>query len=144
MYKYHRNTSTRNSGSDETVKDSLACAVTPNNGNQKDVLDRYTRRIQLVPSDQRSGRYYSGIYATQYYLLVLSEFARSHWFFFRSWHWFGQQLNKTLFAPLKFKYFGKDFFFFLPRIYMACWFISGHARITYIFQIAHYFWILTL
>jgi hypothetical protein len=64
-------------------------------------------------------------------------------FFFRSWHWFGQQLNKTLFAPLKFKYFGKDFFFFLPRIYMACWFISGHARITYIFQIAHYFWILT-
>jgi hypothetical protein len=69
MYKYHRNTSTRNSGSDETVKDSLACAVTPNNGNQKDVLDRYTRRIQLVPGDQRSGRYYSGIYATQYYLL---------------------------------------------------------------------------
>jgi hypothetical protein len=50
MYKYHRNTSTRNSGSDETVKDSLACAVTPNN-------------------DQRSGRYYSDIYATQYYLL---------------------------------------------------------------------------
>jgi len=126
-YKYHRNTSTRNTGSNETV-----ILVTSRIGTKKtysNCLDRHSRQIQLVPGDQRSGRYYSGI--THYNLFQKS--ARSHCFS-RVWHWM------TDFVRAIFQIFRerKNNVFFLPaNIYgalmylIACWFRSGHIYYIY-------------
>ena len=107
-------TSTRNTGSDD--KDSLV--VIPLETKQMydvGLLDRHSRRIQLVPGDQRPGRYYSGIKQYNVYSRVrsrhdLNVLPESDTDFLDG---FFRAISKKFLKR-------KDLFSFFPRIYMAC------------------------
>jgi hypothetical protein len=73
--------------SEHLNSESRKWRVTPRIQNWKDerILDRHARRIRLVPGDQRSGGYYSGI--TQYNLLQWCQNSARPHCFSRIWHW---------------------------------------------------------